>query len=175
MRNFLNFCLLILLLTSCSEADAPEKTDLRKTLKPGQDREFTVYPDSEMKFIENEGGTFVEIIEGDKLVFKYHFSEAGDPDIADSGYNQYVIFEMDKSVEDFKLRAGNFNDANAHLRRSCYCPNTDYIPISGGFIEATKTGSLQWDIDFSVETLIEEDPEHIFTIEIEDSGVFKPE
>lgn len=174
MKNFLNFCLLFLLLNSCSEADDSVKTDLRKTLKPGQDREFIVHPNSEMGFIENEGGTFVEIIEGDKIVFEYRFSEAGDPDIADSGYSHYVIFELDKSTENFELKPGDFDNAHAHLRKSCYCPNTDYRPISEGYIEATKTGNLQWDIDFSVETLIDEDPDHIYTIQIEDSGVFAP-
>lgn len=165
MKNFLVFGLLLLFLSSCSKSD---------DVQTESDGEFIVHNNAEMKINNTENGTYIEIIEGDNLVFEYHFSEKPDPEVADSGYNEYLIFELNKNTGDFDLNNEDFSSVNAHLRRSCFCPHTDYKPISEGSISGKKIGELEWKVKFDVETLIEEDTEFPYTIQLENSGLFRP-
>lgn len=155
-----------LLLFSCSKSDDgenPENTD------------YIVYQNSSLVINETENGTFIEVGEGDKLVFEYKYSTEGRPEIADDEFNEVVYFELDQNTGDFTLDQGDFEASRTFLGRFCFCGNTGFFQVTSGFIEGEKTGDLRWNVTLDVEALIEAEndmPETSF--EVQASGTFRP-
>lgn len=141
----------------------------------GINEEYIVHRNSELEIETLEFGTFVDIVPGNKLVFEYHLSKAADPDIADSGYDEYLYFELEEGTEDFRLIDEGISISRAYLRRSCFCIFTDFRPLTAGEIFGEKIGNNTWNINFDVEAAIEEDGEIVETIAIQNSGTFRPE
>lgn len=171
MKKFSFLILCSIFLSSCSASD-DDISEKNKTA------DYLVHENASLKISESEFGTFVEIVEGDQLVFEYTFSEPGDPQIADSGYNEYLYFEMPAGTENFQLTSNDFEERNTFLRRSCFCVATDFRRVTSGEIIAEKTGDLQWDITFEVSaafTVEDVNEEYSGTIDFADSGVFQPE
>ncbi len=140
--------------------------------------EYIVHENSALKISENDFGTFVEIVDGDQLVFEYIFTEASTPEIADSGYTHYLYFEMTSETEDFTITSAEFESSNTYLRLSCFCPVTDFRRATSGKITAQKIGNLKWNISFDVAadfTINGGEEEFSESIEFKDSGIFQPQ
>jgi len=155
---------------SCDKSD--DATGIKESV------EFIVHENSALKISENDFGTFVEVVDGDKLVFEYTFSKASDPEVADSGLDQYLYFEMPSETEDFTITSAEFESRKTYLRRSCFCIVTDFRKVNSGVINADKTGSMKWNISFDVAanfTINEGEEEFSGTIEFQDSGIFQPQ
>jgi hypothetical protein len=143
-----------------------------------QHGEYIVHENSALKISENDFGTFVEVIDGDKLVFEYTYSKASDPELADSGLDEYLYFELAANTEDFQLTTNDFNVSNTYLRRSCFCPVTDFRKATSGEITARKVGNLKWNISFEVAadyTINEGEEEFSGSIKFQNSGIFQPQ
>lgn len=159
-------CLVCILCSSCNRSDddsGPEQAD------------FIILKDSAIQISENDAGTWVDVVAGTNTVFKYEFNEPGDVHIADSGYSKYLYFEVDNPNKDFSLSAEQFQNAKVYLRHSCFCIFTDYYPADSGFINAQKLQNDQWKISFEVEAHIEGEAEEVITLNVGDSGIFRPE
>lgn len=171
MKKFSLLILLSVILFSCDKSD---DDSTGKNISS----EYVVHENSALKISESEFGTFVEIVDGDHLVFEYTFTEESDTQIADSGYNEYLYFELPADTEDFQLTSDAFEESNTFVRRSCFCVVTDFRRVTSGEINAQKTGELEWDITFNVAAAYDENGEDgVFSgsIDIADSGLFKPE
>ena len=166
----------LLCLISCSKSEN-EVSIQKKNIVDKQNgySEYIVYPNSKLNITSSNDRTIIDIQPGKKLVFKYIFTIDSNPDYFDSGYKEYLLFEMDAHTVDFKLKTEDLADARTYLRRSCYCPFTDSRLATSGIINAEMTGNLEWDIDFELESTIVEDGEIVETIAIQNSGKFKPE
>lgn len=141
----------------------------------GIKEEYFVHRNSKLEIEAAEYGTYIDIVAGNKFVFEYHFTKESDPDISDSGYDEYLYFEMEEGIDDFKLTSEDLVLSNTYLRRSCFCAFTDFRPITAGEITGKKTGNNEWNISFDVEAAIEENGELVETISIQNSGIFRPE
>ncbi len=166
MKKIVLLLSLIIFAISCDSSDDDSG---------GIQEEYIVHRNSELELENSEFGTFVDIVPGNKLVFEYHLSKAADPDIAYSGYDEYLYFELEEGTEDFRLNDEGITISNAYLRRSCFCVFTDFRPLTDGEISGEKIGNNTWNISFDVEAAIEEDGEIVETITIQNSGTFKPE
>jgi len=168
-RNSLLLFLSIILM-SCDKSD--DASGIKESVA------YIVHENSALKISENDFGTFVEVVDGDKLVFEYTFSKASDPEIADSGLDKYLYFELDANTEDFQLTTNDFDVSNTYLRLSCFCPVTDFRRATSGEITAQKIGNLKWNISFDVAagfTINEGEEEFAESINFEDSGIFQPQ
>ena len=168
-RNSL-LLLLSIILMSCDKSD--DATGRKELVQ------YIVHENSALKISENDFGTFVEVVDGDKLVFEYTYSKASDPELADSGLDKYLYFELAANTEDFQLTTNDFNVSNTYLRRSCFCPVTDFRKATSGEITARKVGNLKWNISFDVAadfTITEGEEEFSGSIKFQDSGIFQPQ
>jgi len=166
MKKIALLLFLISFIISCDKSD-DDSVNLQE--------EYIVHQNSKLKVELAEYGTYLDIIPGDKLVFEYHFTEESDPNISDSGYDEYLYFELEAGTEDFRLTNEDLTISNTYLRRSCFCIFTDFRPGTSGEIVGEKIGNSEWNISFEVEAAIEEDGEIVETIAIQNSGKFKPE
>lgn len=167
---------MLLCLISCSKSETETEIQQKNIVdKKDGYSEFIVYPNSKLEITTADGRTFGKIEQGNKLVFEYIFHIESKPGFFDSGYSEYLYFEMDAKTEDFQLKTEDMTNASAYLRKSCYCPNTDFKPVTSGVINAKKTGSMEWEIEFEVESTIIEDGETVEIIALQNSGTFKPE
>lgn len=155
---------------SCDKSD--DATGIKESV------EYIVHENSALKISENDFGTFVEVVDGDKLVYEYVFTEASTPKIADSGYTHYLYFEMPSETEDFTITSAEFESSNTYLRRSCFCPVTDFRRATSGEITAQKIGNMEWNISFDVAadfTINEGEEEFSGSINFQNSGIFQPQ
>lgn len=167
MKKLAILILISLFLISCSSSDDdvenPENTD------------YIVYQNASLVINETENGTFMEVEDGDKLVFEYKYSTEGQPEIADDEFTEVVYFELDHNTGDFTLDESDFEATRTYLGRFCFCGNTGFFPVTSGIIEGEKTGDLRWNVTLDVEALIEAEndmPETSF--EAKASGIFRP-
>ena len=170
MKKISLLLLLSIILISCDKSD--DATGRKESVQ------YIVHENSALKISENDFGTFVEVIDGDKLVFEYTYSKASDPELADSGLDKYLYFELAANTEDFQLTTNDFNVSNTYLRRSCFCPITDFRRATSGEITAQKIGKMKWNISFDVTadiTINEGEEEFAESIKFEDSGIFQPQ
>ncbi|WP_295178961.1 hypothetical protein [uncultured Christiangramia sp.] len=163
-----NSLLLSIILMSCDKSD--DATGRKESV------EYIAHENSALEISENDFGTFVEVVDGDKLVFEYTFSRASGPELADSGLDKYLYFELAANTGDFQLTTNDFDVSNTYLRHSCFCPVTDFRRATSGEITAQKLGNLKWNISFDVAAdfnINEGEEEFSETIEFEDSGIFQ--
>lgn len=152
-------------LISCSKSD------------DGNDdhRDYIIYPNASLNIIETENSKFIEVEEGNNLVFEYKFSTEGAPEIADDEFTEIVYFELNANTEDFSFNENDFEGINAYLGRFCFCGNTGFFKITSGTMNGEKTGNNQWRVSINVEAMIEANenvPEMNFTAMA--TGTFRP-
>ena len=161
--------LILISFTSCNVSDDGTGG------KQDEYSEYIVHPNSKLEIETTQYGISIDIIPGDKLVFEYHFTKESNPNISDSGYDEYLYFEQVAGTEDFRLTSEDLRLNNTYLRRACFCMFTDFRPVTTGEISGEKTGNMEWNVSFDVEAVIEENGEPIETIAIQSSGKFRPE
>jgi len=122
--------------------------------------EFNIKTNSQIKIPSQDSDFFVATIEsGNKLVFEYNFDSPSDPQIADSGFSETIIFEIQSDMEEFSLNNENLEDVNAFYRAICFCPNTQSVRIKEGTISGKKISSTSWGIQIDVK--IDLDPTNV--------------
>ena len=169
MKNVAILLMISFFLISCSTSD----DDIQDN---PEEANYIVYPNATLEVNETENETFIEVIDGDMLVFEYRYSTEGAPEIADDELTEVVYFEIDKNTEDFSLNEANFEASTAYLGKFCFCGRTGFFEITSGEINGEKTGELQWRISLDVQAFIEaEDNIPEVTFEASASGNFRPE
>ena len=114
---------------------------------------YTYTVDSQIVLNDLQGEGLTQVTTGDNLVFKYRYAEEADPDIADSGYAETIIFEIDPTLESFSYADEELATINAYFDRFCFCAFEGSIPIVDGVIEGTKVNDRKWTVSIDVSFL----------------------
>lgn len=116
--------------------------------------EFTTFKYFESSTIEtqNDPNFFLATIEnGNNLVFEYEYVLEADPDIADSGFSETILFEIDPTLNEFTYSNQELVDSNTYYRQLCFCPTDDSILITNGTISGRKLTERTWEIDILID------------------------
>ena len=125
-RNLLMaMCGLLLLLLSCVNSVEPDRL------------EFILHPDKQLEISEMQlpdSTTYLEyrLVDGDGVVFEYHYLDPGEPNVTDTGYAERLLWQISNGVTRFELVDSALTGARCIYRRSCFCPDTQPLYVSQG-------------------------------------------
>jgi hypothetical protein len=158
MKSKLLFLLLAITIIACSDNSSKKTTELR------------FYENSSIEVLENVDVFVVTIGSGNNMVFEYQFQIDPEPGIADSGYSEKILFEINSSLSEFSLSDTELKSIKAYYRQSCFCENTESVEINSGSILGSKINENRWMIDINVNIKLSEfnDP-----VNKQVSGVFR--
>ena len=106
----------------------------------------------------------IDVITGEKFVFKLLIYEDPEETVADDEITRIVYFEIDPEGTKFTLNSDNFEEAKAVIGLSA---STSYIkPIQSGEITGTKISNDIWEVEVNV-SVGEEDES--FSIQVQES------
>lgn len=90
----------------------------------------------------------LDVIPGDKIVFKLLTYDDPEETVADDEVTKIVYFEIDPEVTEFTLNPDNFEAANAVIG---VVTNSSYIkPIESGEIIGAKISDNEWQVEINV-------------------------
>jgi len=134
--------ILLFLIFGCTNDDDQKQIDTE---------EFNIKTNSQIKIPSQDSDFFVVTIDsGNNLVFEYNFDSPSEPQIADSGFSERIVFEIQSDIEEFSLKNEELNSINAFYRAICFCANTESVRISEGTISGKKKSSTSWEIQIDV-------------------------
>ncbi|MEM6347498.1 MAG: hypothetical protein AAF927_26665 [Bacteroidota bacterium] len=142
----INFGLFALCLTliSCS-------TNLPGELKEyscrSGDCTYSFQENKQIEIIEDSTNqsTFINIQEGDKIVFKYQYVADEEPNIADDEYLENIYFEIEPNAETFSFTDEQLADAKLVIQPVCFCPPVVIEPRSG-ILSGTRLDESTWEV-----------------------------
>ena len=106
----------------------------------------------------------IDVVSGEKLVFKLLMYDDPEETIADDEVTKIVYFEINPEATEFTLTSDNFEEANAVIGIS---GGISYIkPIESGEITGTKISDDEWEV--AIKAAVGEEGES-FSITVEES------
>lgn len=139
MKRFLIFLAATIFSFSCN-SDDPEET-----------REYAYTVDSLIVPPDPNGVLRVATVaSGENLVFKYEYRIPSDPEIADSGFTEILLFEIDRNLTFFVVSDAELSQINAFYRQVCFCATNDSFPVTGGTIQGRQRSTSSWEIDIDL-------------------------
>lgn len=158
MRLFI-YCLSVSILLSCAGAKDQGK-DQKAGIPPphincpeGGDCSFEVMRNSVLNLnYSDTGQLYPEIVEGDKIVVKFHFKKEPIKDVMDSGYSEYVYLEFDPDEPQIILKDKELQKVKMIFGRICYCKGAmGYFPVQqGNLFMFNRDGNLQLRSSFKI-------------------------
>ncbi|NJB37779.1 hypothetical protein [Croceivirga sp. JEA036] len=133
-------CMLVL---SCSKSD-DEDQDTTKSYSYTENARLQI-PDAETDFF------VVTVGQGSNLMFTYELVKKADPNLADSGYSESILFELDAALNEFSYSDEDLQQLNMYYRQICFCVNTESIAITSGTIQGQRVNQDTWEIQLNVE------------------------
>lgn len=110
----------------------------------------------------------IDVIAGEKLVFKLLTYDDPEETVADDEITKIVYFEIEPEVTEFTLDPNNFQEANAVIGLSS---STSFIkPIENGEISGTKISDEEWQVE--IKASVGEEGESFFIMVEESTKVF---
>ena len=156
--KFTFFSLAILALFSCAPKKMPPKKDLpvlkASTCFENGDCTVEILKNAELLIRKDETGQlYVEIIPGVKNVFKYSYTRKKLEGIADSGYQEIILFEFLSGEINLLLQDKNLQEANLVFGRLCYCKGeSGYFRINRGDLKLVSNNKrVAVDLKFQAE------------------------
>ena len=119
----------------------------------GGDCSFEVVKNSAIKLNYSDAGDMSpEIIDGDKIVIKYHYEKTPVKDIMDSGYSEYVYLEFDPEETQLILKDKELQKVKMIFGRICFCKGAmGYFPVyEGNLFLFHRDGNVQLRTSFKV-------------------------
>ena len=139
MKRFLIFLTAAIFSLGCNSDDQEET------------REYTFTVDARIVPPDPNADFPIAIVEsGEKRVFKYEYSIPSDPQIADSGFTEILLFEIDQNLTSFEVSDAELSQLNAFYRQICFCGTNDSFPVTGGTISGRQDSSSAWEIEIDV-------------------------
>lgn len=142
---------LLFIVLSCS-ATKEQNNDDRVALPPPHincpedgDCSFEVLKNSTLNLAyDSTGKLYPEIIEGEKVVIKYHYKRKTNENVMDSSYSEYVYLEFDPDDKQIILKDKELQKVKMIFGRICYCKGSmGYFPVSdGNLFLFTSNGNL---------------------------------
>ncbi len=100
---------------------------------------------------QDDPNFFLATVEnGNNLVFEYEYVLEADPDIADSGFSETILFEIDPSLEEFSYTDQQLEGIKTYYRHICFCASIESILVNSGSISGTKINNNLWNIDINI-------------------------
>ncbi len=117
-----------------------------------------------------------EVIAGDNNVFKYFYSYADAPDIADDEYSESILIEIPVLEDTFYYDSDGLNGLNTAFEYSCYCSNLGLIKADSGTISGIKIDDNNWKIKLNARFTGKQDwTDELFQKRFSISEIFKKE
>ncbi len=139
MKNIFSI-LTIFLLISCSKNDSPDIT-----------LSHDFYENSKIELQNNSEVITKKINDGDNIVFSYNLINGGNSSMLDSGYNEYIVFEISSELENFSYSNAELLNQKVLYNSSCVlCTPSSDIIIEKGTISGTKIDYLTWQISINI-------------------------
>lgn len=153
------YCLSVFIILSCA-GSKEQGSDQAAQLPPphincpeGGDCSFEIMKNSVLKLTYgNTGDLYPKVIEGDKIVVKFHYKRKTAKDVMDSGYSEYVYLEFDPDDEQIILKDKELQKVKMVFGRICYCKGSmGYFPVEqGNLFLFNRNGNLQLRTSFKV-------------------------
>lgn len=153
--------LLLWVALGCSDDTAEEKAITRLTY---MDNAAVVAPDPQDPL------PVASIGPGDKRVFRYEYKIPADPNIADSGFTEILLFEVDAELTSFTATGLALIQLSPYYRQICFCATNASEPVTGGTLTGTRKTDTQWEVTINVQF-----PYGEATKELQVSGIFLKE
>jgi len=146
MNRILIFLIVLVTFLSCASDDNGIESNL-----PGEiDLSFT--EEAQITIVENPDieASFLDIVDGDQLVFEFRREDGMDNEIADDEILELIVFEVDPDAIIFSYTEQDFIDNNVYYSVSCFCSTIGALPLETGTISGTKLTDNRWDITIDV-------------------------
>lgn len=100
------------------------------------------------------GKLYPEIMEGDKLVIKYHYKKIVDKDLMDAGLSEYVYLEVDPMEQQIILKDKELQKVKMIYGKICHCSGNGYYQVKeGNLFLFNRNGNLQIRSAFKVKNI----------------------
>ncbi len=138
MRNFI--CLLVFLAMGCNDDDS-------SPFCPDGTCSTEIFPNSSIEIkAQTFDGLFIDIIDGDNLVFRrtHHYDD--DKEIIDDELTEILVFQVPGNADSFFFEDQELTNASVLFGRFCYCGDAGYHPVTSGTISGELTSPGFWKI-----------------------------
>ncbi len=153
------YCVFVFVLLSCAATKEQDK-DQKASIPPPHincpedgDCSFEIMKNSILKLnYSDTGQLYPEVVEGDKIVVKFHYKKESVKDVMDSGYSEYVYLEFDPNESQIILKDKELQKVKMVFGRICYCKGAmGYFPVvNGNLFLFNRDGNLQLRTSFKV-------------------------
>lgn len=92
---------------------------------------------------------FVEVQEGNDLVFTYSYTKNDRPNIADDEYSETIRFQVPAGADSFRYEDAELNEMPMYLQAICFCPQEISRPLRGS-VSGKKRDDKMWEIEMDV-------------------------
>ncbi|MDG1572260.1 hypothetical protein OZ410_08030 [Robiginitalea sp. M366] len=136
----------ICLLLSCS---SPEEEPRATTTLEYFENAIVIPPDPQAdpytatRYIATRGS-------GDRRVFRYEYSIPAKPNIADTGFTEILLFEIDPELTSFTAGGLALASLKPYYRQICYCASNDSYPVTSGVISGKRLSESRWEVTLDV-------------------------
>ncbi len=152
--------LLILLVTSCTDKPAilPDCFTAKGEFIPEEcptkgNCSFEYYPDSKIIVTDDSLSSWMEVVDGDFLVFMFKYKKNDNPMIMDDEYEEYIWFEVQPEGDSFLITGDQLRNAGAMFGRMCFCADGGYHRITEGCIYGYRKSDKTWNISLRLTTV----------------------
>ncbi len=155
--RFSHYIAVLFILIGCNtsknitEKEPPVILDI--SCPEGGDCIFEVLKNSSLQIKHDDlGNLYPEIVDGDKLVIKYHYKKDEIENTVDSSHSEYVYLEIDENKKQYSLKDHELQNVKMLYGRICFCRGSmGYFRVTEGnlFIFNNK-GKLQINLKFNV-------------------------
>lgn len=146
MRSNLAFVLLLLMAVSCkkSNRNCPSASSTYTF-------ETNSFVDTFTNALAGPSGVFFATIKaGTYTTFRYDFSHAECPEVADGFYSKSLFFMVDPALSSFTYYSDNFQAIRCYYREMCEgCMDGSMVPVAGT-IEGQKLNGNEWQVNINV-------------------------
>lgn len=144
MKKIIPLIMVTALLASC-EADLPAQLDCASG-----NCDFVFEVEKRLFRTQSRGDEFIEIREGNDMVFYASFVEEDDPFIADDEYSERILIQVPATDTDFLYEGDAIADLNIYVLPSCFCP-PEIGEAWGGKIAGTKLADNTWKLEIELD------------------------
>ncbi|MFK7921992.1 MAG: hypothetical protein AB8H47_08545 [Bacteroidia bacterium] len=147
-RSYFGFLFVSLMLVACKQ-DLPGELKVKNCRDGECSYSYVEGQSIEIVHDSVNQSTFVEIVNGDKLVFKYLYTADDEDYIADDEYTENIYFEIDPEVESFSFRDEEMADIQLTIQPICFCVPLIYEPRIGS-LSGKRLNNTTWEVSLDV-------------------------
>ncbi len=143
MKKILLLPFAVLTVFCSSKQSANDSDKLMSDCPADGDCKFEILIDKKLELKrDSNGGNYYQILDNmGTYVVHYQYNRKTDPTLADAGYREEVLFELNSSAPSVELSDTDLSTVKAVFGRYCFCRGqTGLYPIKEGKLSVKKTG-----------------------------------